>query len=42
MYEAYINDFSSNISPKEKRLFYRQEYAKTITMLPAILKYKKN
>jgi glycosyltransferase involved in cell wall biosynthesis len=41
MYEAYINDFSSNISPKEKRLFYRQEYAKTITMLPAFKNIKK-
>lgn len=41
IYEAYLNDFSTNISYKEKKQFYKQEYMKTITMLPAFKNIKK-
>lgn len=40
-YEAYMNDYTTTISYKEKKLFYQQEYAKTIAMLPAFKSIKK-
>lgn len=41
IYESYMNDFSTDISYKEREIFYKQEYMKTITMLPAFKHIKK-
>lgn len=41
LYESYMNDATTNISLKEKRIFFQEEYAKTLFLLPEFRHLKK-